>query len=202
MSALTLQLPPVLKLTDEQFEQLAAANQDLQLELTAKGELIIMPPTGGETGDRNFELDGQLWYWNRQTRFGKAFDSSTGFRLPKGGTRSPDVAWISMERWEALTPAQRKKFLPLCPDFAVELVSETDSEAVASLRASDVEETRSKMQEYINNGLRLGWLINPRTRQVEIYRPNQAVEVLQSPATLSGEDVLPGFVLDLQPIFE
>jgi Uma2 family endonuclease len=161
-----------------------------------------MPPTGGQTGDRNFELDGQLWYWNRQTRFGKAFDSSTGFRLPKGGTRSPDVAWISMERWEALTPAQRKKFLPLCPDFAVELVSETDSEAVASLRASDVEETRSKMQEYINNGLRLGWLINPRTRQVEIYRPNQAVEVLQSPATLSGEEVLPGFVLDLQPIFE
>jgi Uma2 family endonuclease len=192
MSALTLQLPPVLKLTDEQFEQLAAANQDLQLELTAKGELIIMPPTGGETGDRNFELDGQLWYWNRQARLGKAFDSSTGFRLPKGGTRSPDVAWVSMERWEALTPAQRKKFLPLCPDFAVELVSETD----------DVEETRSKMQEYINNGLRLGWLINPRTRQVEIYRLNQAVEVLQSPATLSGEEVLPGFVLDLQPIFE
>jgi Uma2 family endonuclease len=199
MSALTLQLPPVLKLTDEQFEQLAAANQDLQLEVTAKGELVIMPPTGGETGDslrdsfasRNFELDGQLWYWNRQTRLGKAFDSSTGFRLPKGGTRSPDVAWVSMERWEVLTPAQRKKFLPLCPDFAVELVSETD----------DVEETRSKMQEYINNGLRLGWLIDPRTRQVEIYRPNQVVEVLQSPATLLGEDVLPGFVLDLQPIF-
>ncbi|HEY9608369.1 Uma2 family endonuclease [Allocoleopsis sp.] len=191
MSALTLQLPPVLKLTDEQFEQLAAANQDLQLELTAKGELIIMPPTGGETGERNFELDGQLWYWNRQTCLGKAFDSSTGFRLPKGGTRSPDVAWVSMDRWEALTPAQRKKFLPLCPDFAVELVSETD----------DVEETRSKMQEYVNNGLRLGWLIAPRTRQVEIYRPNQVVEVLQSPATLSGEEVLPGFVLDLQPIF-
>lgn len=191
MSALTLQLPPVLKLTDEQFEQLAAANQDLQLELTAKGELIIMPPTGGETGERNFELDGQLWYWNRQTRLGKAFDSSTGFRLPKGGTRSPDVAWVVMERWEALTPTQRKKFLPLCPDFAVELVSETD----------DVEETRSKMQEYVDNGLRLGWLINPRTRQVEIYRPNQGVEVLHSPATLSGEDVLPGFVLDLQPIF-
>ncbi|MBD1881269.1 MULTISPECIES: Uma2 family endonuclease [unclassified Coleofasciculus] len=191
MNSLTLNIPSVLKLTDEQFEQLAAANRDLRLELTAKGELIIMPPTGGETGDRNFELDGQLWYWNRQTRLGKAFDSSTGFRLPKGGTRSPDVAWVSMDRWEALTPAQRKKFLPLCPDFAVELVSETD----------DVEETRSKMQEYVNNGLRLGWLINPRTRQVEIYRPNQAVEVLQSPTTLSGEDVLPGFVLDLQPIF-
>ncbi len=192
MSALTLQLPPVLKLTDEQFEQLAAVNRELRLELTAKGELIIMPPTGGETGDRNFELDGQLWYWNRQTRLGKAFDSSTGFRLPQGTARSPDVAWIRMERWEALTPAQRKKFLPLCPDFAVELVSETD----------DVEETRAKMQEYVDNGLRLGWLINPRTRQVEIYRLNQVVEVLQSPATLSGEEVLPRFVLDLQPIFE
>jgi Uma2 family endonuclease len=109
---------------------------------------------------------------------------------------------VRIERWNALTQEQRKKFLPLCPDFAVELVSETDSEAVASLRASEVEETRSKMQEYVDNGLRLGWLINPRTRQVEIYRSNQAVEVLQSPATLSGEDVLPGFVLDLQPIFE
>ncbi len=202
MSALTLQLPPVLKLTDEQFAQLAAANQDLQLELTAKGELIIMPPTGGETGNRNFEVYIDLGIWNRQTRLGKAFDSSTGFRLPKGGTRSPDASWVRIERWNALTQEQRKKFLPLCPDFAVELVSETDSEAVASLRASEVEETRSKMQDYVDNGLRLGWLINPRTRQVEIYRPNQAVEVLQSPATLSGEDVLPGFLLDLQPIFE
>jgi Uma2 family endonuclease len=202
MNALTLQLPPVLKLTDEQFAQLTAANQDLQLELTAKGELIIMPPTGGETGNRNFEVYIDLGIWNRQTRLGKAFDSSTGFRLPKGGTRSPDASWVRIERWNALTQEQRKKFLPLCPDFAVELVSETDSEAVASLRASEVEETRSKMQDYVDNGLRLGWLINPRTRQVEIYRPNQAVEVLQSPATLSGEDVLPGFLLDLQPIFE
>ncbi len=192
MNSLTLNIPSVLKLTDEQFAQLAAANQDLQLELTAKGELIIMPPTGGETGNRNFEVYIDLGIWNRQTRLGKAFDSSTGFRLPKGGTRSPDVAWISMERWEALTPAQRKKFLPLCPDFAVELVSQTD----------DMEETQKKMQEYVDNGLRLGWLINPKTQQVEIYRPNQVVEVLQSPATLSGEDVLPGFVLDLQPILE
>lgn len=192
MSALTLQLPPVLKLTDEQFEQLAAANQDLQLELTAQGELMIMPPTGGETGNRNFEIYIDLGIWNRQTRLGKAFDSSTGFRLPKGGTRSPDVSWVRMERWNALTEEQRKKFLPLCPDFAVELVSETD----------DVEETRSKMQEYVDNGLRLGWLIIPRLRQVEIYRLDRAVEVFLSPVSLSGEDVLPGFVLDLQPIFE
>ncbi|MBD1935866.1 Uma2 family endonuclease [Microcoleus sp. FACHB-68] len=192
MSALTLQLPPVLKLTDEQFEQLAAANQDLQLELTAKGELMIMPPTGGETGNRNFEIYIDLGVWNRQTRLGKAFDSSTGFRLPKGGTRSPDASWVSIKRWEALTQEERKKFLPLCPDFAIELVSETD----------DVEETRKKMQEYISNGLRLGWLINPKIRQVEIYRPNREVKILDSPATLSGEDVLPAFILDLQAIFE
>lgn len=192
MNALTLQLLPVLKLTDEQFEQLAAANQDLQLELTAKGELIIMPPTGGETGNRNFETYIDLGIWNRQTHLGKAFDSSTGFRLPQGGTRSPDASWVRMERWNTLTKEQRQKFLPLCPDFAIELVSQTD----------DVEETRKKMQEYIDNGLLLGWLINPKTRQVEIYRPHQVVEVLQSPATLSDEDVLPGFVLDLQPIFD
>ena len=190
MSALTLQLPPVLKLTDEQFEQLAAVNHELQLELTARGELIIMPPTGGEAGDRNFELVGQLWLWNRQNRTGKAFDSSTGFRLPNGATRSPDVSWVRIERWNALTQEQRKKFLPLCQDFVIELVSETD----------DLEDTQAKMQEYLENGLRLGWLINPKARQVEIYRPNQEVEILDS-TTLSGEDVLPGFVLDLQSIF-
>lgn len=190
MSALTLQLPPVLKLSDEQFEQLAAVNQDLRLELTAEGELIIMPPTGGETGNRNSDLTGQIWLWNRQAVLGKAFDSSTGFRLPKGGTRSPDVSWVRMERWEALTQEQRKKFLPLCPDFAIELVSETD----------DLDDARQKMQEYLENGLRLGWLIIPKAQQVEIYRQTHEVEVLQSPTSLSGEDVLPGFVLDLQPI--
>jgi Uma2 family endonuclease len=188
----TLQLPPVLKLTDEQFEQLAAANRDLQLEVTAKGELIIMPPTGGETGNRNFEVYIDLGIWNRQNLLGKAFDSSTGFRLPNGATRSPDASWVKMERWDALTAAQKKKFLPLCPDFAVELVSESD----------ELEDVQEKMQEYIANGLRLGWLINPKDKQVEIYRPNQEVEILQSPRTLQGEDVLPGFVLDLQPIFE
>lgn len=188
--SVTLQLPPVLRLSDEQFEQLAAANCQLQLELTAKGELIIMPSTGGETGDRNFELAGQLWLWNRQNRSGKAFDSSTGFRLPNGATRSPDVSWIRIERWNALTQEQRKKFLPLCPDFVIELVSESD----------ELEDTQAKMQEYLENGLLLGWLINPKARQVEIYRPNQEVEILNS-LTLSGEDILPGFVLDLQPIF-
>lgn len=188
----TLQLPSVLKLTDQQFEQLAAANRGVRLELTAKGELLIMPPTGGETGNRNFDLSGQLWFWNRQNVLGKAFDSSTGFRLPNGATLSPDASWVKMERWDTLTAAQKKKFLPLCPDFAVELVSESD----------EMKETQEKMQEYIANGLRLGWLIHPKVQQVEISRPNQEVEILQSPSTLQGEDVLLGFVLDLEPIFE
>ncbi|MBN3868806.1 MAG: Uma2 family endonuclease [Nostoc sp.] len=191
MSALTLHFPPALKLTDEEFEQLIAVNQDLGLELTAQGELVIMPPTGGETGERNLDIEGQLWLWNRQNKLGKAFNSSTGFKLPNGATRSPDASWVKIARWEALTPQQRKKFPPLCPDFVVELVSETD----------DLEDTQAKMREYINNGLRLGWLINPKNRQVEIYRSNQPVEVLQSPRNLSGEDVLPGFLLDLDPIF-
>ncbi len=191
MSVLTLLLPPNLQLTDEEFEQIIAANKDLRLELTQYGELVIMPPTGGETGRRNFDLLGQLWLWNSQNNLGKAFDSSTGFKLPNGATRSPDASWIRIERWNTLTPQQRKKFLPLCPDFAVELVSESD----------DVEDTRSKMQEYLANGLQLGWLINPQDQQVEIYRPNQTPEILQSPTSLSGEDVLPGFILNLQMIF-
>ncbi len=190
MTALTLQLPLALKLTDEEFEQLVAANQDLRLELSSSGELVIMSPTGGETGNRNFDLSGQLWLWNRQNQLGKAFDSSTGFKLPNGGTRSPDVSWIKQETWDALTPKQRKKYLPLCPDFAIELVSESD----------DLADTQAKMQEYMQNGLRLGWLINPQDKQVEIYRPNQDVEVLNSPTSLSGEDILPGFILDLTDI--
>ncbi|MGE5658102.1 MAG: Uma2 family endonuclease [Actinomycetota bacterium] len=191
MNSFTLNLPPILKLTDQQFEQLAAVNRDLRLELTAKGELMIMPPMGGETGNRNFEAYIDLGIWNRQNRLGKAFDSSTGFRLPNGATRSPDISWVTIERWNNLTEEQRKKFLPLCPDFAIELLSESD----------DVEETRAKMQEYLENGLRLGWLINPQLGQVEIYRPNREVEVLESPKTLSGGDVLPGFVLELEVIF-
>lgn len=189
---LTLNLPPTWKISQEQFAELAQINQDVRLELTAKGELIIMPPTGGETGNRNFEIYIDLGIWNRQKRLGKAFDSSTGFVLPNGANRSPDASWIRMERWEALTPEQRKKLLPLCPDFAVELVSESD-------RLSQIQE---KMQEYLANGLRLGWLIDPKTKIVEIYRPNQAVEVLKSPLTLSGEDVLPDFTLSLAEIWD
>ncbi|AFW96570.1 putative restriction endonuclease [Anabaena sp. 90] len=191
MTAVILQIPQSLKFTDDKFVEMVAANKDLRLELSSQGELSIMSPTGGETGDRNLELGGQVWFWNRQNGLGKAFDSSTGFKLPNGATRSPDVSWIKMERWNALTPEQRKRFLPLCPDFVIELVSESD----------DLADTQAKMREYIANGLRLGWLINPKDKQVEIYRPNQEIEVLQSPANLSGENVLPGFILDLQPIF-
>jgi Uma2 family endonuclease len=191
MNAVTLQIPKSLRFTDDEFVEIIAANKDLRLELSAQGELNIMSPTGGETGDKNLELGGQVWFWNRQKGLGKAFDSSTGFKLPNGATRSPDVSWIKIERWNILTAEARKKFLPLCPDFVIELVSESD----------DLADTQAKMREYIANGLRLGWLINPKNKQVEIYRLNQEVEVLQSPASLSGEDVLPDFILDLQPIF-
>lgn len=191
MTAITLDLRPVVDLTSEQFYKLCQANPDIKLELDSKGKLIVVPPTGGETGDRNSEINYQLRAWNKQTKMGKCFDSSTGFVLPNGAKRSPDAAWIPLERWEFLTPEQRKRFLPLCPDFAIELMSETDT----------LGEVQEKMQEYTDNGLRLGWLINPKTKIVEIYRLRQNVEVRRSPTTLSGEDVLPGFVLDLSQIF-
>lgn len=191
MNAITLNLPPSLKLTDEEFFELATANRDLRIERTSKGDLIIMPPTGGETGKQNADLTAELVIWNRQTKLGVVFDSSTEFKLPKGSHRSPDVSWVRRERWEALPDIARKRFPPLCPDFVIELRSETDS----------IREVQEKMQEYIENGIRLGWLIDPKTKKVEIYRQRQDVEILQSPTTLSGEDVLPGFVLDLQLIF-
>jgi Uma2 family endonuclease len=189
--SLPIKVPSSLKVTDEQFLQLAKANPDLRLERTAEGALIVMPPTGSEGGSYNAELSADFVMWNRQTRLGKVFDSSTGFKLPNGATRAPDTAWVAQPRWEALHPEQRKGFAPLCPDFVLELASETD----------DIEDLRAKMQEYLDNGSRLGWLIDPKTQQVEIYRPAQPAEVLLSPEKLSGEDVLPGFVLNLHTIF-
>ncbi|MDF5724280.1 MAG: Uma2 family endonuclease [Rhizonema sp. PD37] len=177
-------------LSDEQFYQLCQDNQNWQLERTTKGELIIMPPVGGVSGNREADLNGSLWLWNRQTQLGRVFSSSTIFRLPNGGNRSPDVAWVTNERWQSLTPEEQEKFPPLCPDFVIELRSRTDS----------LTQLQEKMQEYLNSGLQLGWLINPQAQQVEIYRPNQTFEIVQLPANLSGENVLPGFVLDL-PIF-
>ena len=190
-----LTLPPLLTLkldlTGEQFWQLCQDNQDFQFERTATGELIIMPPTGGNTGKRNVKLITQLDLWNSQTRLGEVFDSNTGFTLPNGADRSPDASWVSRERWEALTPEQQEKFIPLCPDFLVELMSPSDR----------LEKTRQKMQEYQENGARLGWLINRKQQQIEIYRLNQGVEILDHPNEISGEDVLPGFVLDLTTIW-
>lgn len=191
MTSVAVKVPPKLKVTDEQFIQLIQANPDLRMERTAQGELIVMAPTGSESGHYNAELTTDFTLWNRQARLGKVFDSSTGFKLPNGATRAPDTAWVKQERWDALTPEQRKGFAPLCPDFVLELASETD----------DLEVLRAKMQEYIENGCQLGWLISPKARQAEIYRPSQPVEVLQSPTHLSGESVLPGFILDLNTIF-
>lgn len=191
MNALTVNLKPVLELTDEQFFQICQANRDLKFERTATGELIIMPPTGGETGNRNGRLNQQLFNWTDIDGTGIAFDSSTCFKLSNGADRSPDSAWIKLERWDALTGEQKEKFPPICPDFVIELISPSDSLKVA----------QDKMREYLDNGVHLGFLINRKSRQVEIYRQGQKVEVLNSPATLSGEDVLKGFVLNLGMIW-
>ena len=180
-----------IDLTDEQFFQLCQNNRDLRFERTARGELIIMPPTGSETSDRNADLTYQLRAWSRQNELGRSFDSSGGFKLPNGAERSPDSSWVKMERWNALTQAEKERFAPLCPDFVVELMSPSDS----------LEKTRTKMREYMDSGARLGWLINRQQQQVEIYRPNREVEILQSPQNLSEEGVLPGFILDLTPIW-
>jgi Uma2 family endonuclease len=187
MNSVVLNLKPIAHLTDEQFYQLCIANRDLSLEMNAAGELIIMPPVGGESGNQEAGLIADLEIWNRQAKLGKVFSSSTIFILPNGAKRCPDAAWVKLERWEALTPEQRKKFPPLVPDFVIELRSETD-------RLTSIQE---KMQEYIKNGLRLGWLINPQDRQVEIYRLLQAVEVVQMPTIISGENILPGFELQV-----
>jgi Uma2 family endonuclease len=186
MTALTLNLNSI-HMTDEQFFQLCQDNRNLRFERNANGELIIMPPTGGETSNTNAGLIFQLWRWNDQSQLGIVFDSSGGFKLPNGADRSPDAAWIPKERWDRLTSAERKAFLPLCPDFVIELLSPSDS----------LKSTQQKMAEYRDNGTRLGWLIIPRSGQVEIYRPGQEVEVLENPDRLSGESVLPGFILTL-----
>ncbi|MBX9254556.1 Uma2 family endonuclease [Desmonostoc muscorum CCALA 125] len=189
MSALILNLYPTIELTDEQFFQLCQNNRDLRLERTAEGELIIMPPTGWESGNRNSRLTQRLGNWTDADGTGLAFDSSTGFKLLNGANRSPDASWVSRQRLEALNP-DPDRFLPMAPDFAVELRSASDS----------LKTVQEKMREYINNGVRLGWLIDPQNQRVEIYRPGQDVEILPSPTSLSGEDVLRGFVLDLAQI--
>jgi Uma2 family endonuclease len=188
-----------VKFTAEQFERVCEANPDRSFELTAQGVLVVMPPVGVESGNYESELGIDLGIWNRQTRLGKTFSSSTVFTLPNGSKRSPDAAWVELSRWEAISQEERKKFALLVPDFVIELRSETDSPE-ERLRQR-LPPLQAKMVEYRDNGVRLGWLINPRDRQVEIYRLDRDVEVLANPLTLSGEAVLPGFTLDLSSIW-
>jgi Uma2 family endonuclease len=181
----------VLRLTHEQFEQICQNNPDRSFELTENGELEIMPPVGAASGRREISIGAQLYNWNERTNLGETFSSSTIFILPSGAERSPDAAWVERSRWEAFTAEEQEKFLPLAPDFVIELRSPSDR----------LPKLQEKMIEYRDNSVRLGWLINPQQQQVEIYRLGRDVEVLESPTSLSGEDVLPGFVLDLQSIF-
>ncbi|NJN20484.1 MAG: Uma2 family endonuclease [Leptolyngbya sp. RL_3_1] len=193
-ATLPLHVPETLRLrvTAQQFSDLAASNQDLHLELSATGELILNPPTGWETGERNSNIAGELYlWWRSQGEPGKIFDSSTAFMLPNNAIRSPDASWVCPQRWNALTPQQKGTFAKVCPDFVLELRSSSDV----------LQPLQAKMQEYLENGARLGWLINPQQQQVEIYRAGQTVEILAQPNQLSGEEVLQGFVLKLQRIF-
>lgn len=188
---LVLQMSPAIEMTDDQFFEFCHLNQNLRIERTAKGELIIMPPTGSETGNRNFDLIVQLGIWARQDGTGIGFDSSAGFTLPNGATKSSDAAWIKLKRWNDISPEQRAKFAPICPDFVVELRSPSDN----------LQPLKDKLQEYIDNGASLGWLIDRKNRKVYIYCPQQEVECLDNPSTLSGGSLLPGFVLDLSTIW-
>ena len=182
----------MIELSDDEFYQFCQLNRDLRIERTAEGEVIIMKPAGGEAGGRNLSVGALVWIWARQDRRGVAFDSSTGFTLPNGATRSPDASWVRQERLAQLTAAEKQKFLPLCPDFVVELRSPSD-------RVADL---KDKMQEYIDNGAQLGWLLIPETRTVYIYQPDAAPLELVQPTALTGDPILPGFVLALQDVWE
>ncbi|QIZ71676.1 Uma2 family endonuclease [Oxynema aestuarii] len=188
---LVLQMSPAIEMTDQQFFTFCQQNRDYRIERTATGEITIISPTGSETGNRNFDLILQFGIWTKQNQTGIGFDSSTGFTLPNGAIRSSDVAWIKRERWNALTPEQKQTFAPICPDFVVELRSPSDN----------LKTLQDKLQEYIENGVSLGWLIDRKERKVYIYRPDRAVECLENPATVSAEDILPGFVLNLSTIW-
>ncbi len=191
ISPLVLQMSPALDMTDEQFFAFCQQNRDYRIERTATGEISIMSPTGSETGNRNFDLLVQLGIWTRQNGTGIGFYSSAGFTLANGAIKSSDAAWMKLEKWNALTPEQQQRFAPICPDFVVELRSPSDN----------LQPLKDKLQEYINNGVSLGWLIDRKNRQVYIYRSQTEVECLDNPATLSGGSVLPGFVLDLSTIW-
>jgi Uma2 family endonuclease len=191
ISPLILRMRPAIEMTDALFAEFCQINSDLRIELTAQGELVIMSPAFADTGNRNFNLAVQLGIWIERDGTGIGFDSSAGFTLPNGAKRSPDAAWIQLSRWNALSEVEKASFAPICPDFVVELKSATD-------RLRDLQ---VKMQEYIDNGALLGWLIDRQRRQAHIYRPEQSVEILDYPDTLSGESILPGFILRLDKIW-
>ena len=188
---MVVRMHPVIDLTDDKFFDFCQINRDLRIERTATGELLIMPPTGSETGGSNFELAVQLGTWIKRDGTGKGFDSSTGFTLPNGATVSPDISWVKLERWNALSASQRIKLAPIVPDFVVELRSESDT----------LKDLSDKMQQYMNNGVKLGWLIDRKRRRVYIYRPGVPVQQLDNPETVSGDPELPGFVLKLGQIW-
>jgi Uma2 family endonuclease len=187
-----LHFAPLLdKISDEDFLAFCQANPDWRIERTGEGDLIIMPPTGGDTGKRNFNLIVEFGNWAKRDGTGVSFDSSTVFALPNGAKRSPDLAWVKRSRWQALSDDERRGFPPLCPDFVVELRSHTDSLRVL----------QEKMQEYIDNGAQLGWLIDPVEMKVYVYRPGVNVQCLDNPASLSGEPLLAGFTLALAEVW-
>src|SRR5438105_3142625 len=182
---------PAIDMDDEQFFQFCQLNRDLQIERTAEGDIIIMAPEAGSSGLGGSELLLSIGSWAKRDGTGQLFGPSTGFNLPNGATRSPDVAWVRNERVDALTDKEWQRFLPLCPDFVLELRSPSD-------RVSNLQ---TKMEEYLQNGAQLGWLLDPATKRVHIYRPGAAVQVLENPASLSGEPLLHGFVLDVPQIW-
>ena len=182
---------PFIDMTEDQFFVFCQRTHDVRIERNAEGDILIMPPTGAATGNRNAELTTQLHLWAKRDGTGIAFDSSTGFYLPNTATRSPDASWVLRWRYDQLTEREQDRFLPLCPDFAIELKSPSDRIPVL----------KEKMEEYIDNGLQLGWLIVPPQKTVYIYRPHVPVEVLENPNALSADPVLPGFVLDLSDIW-
>lgn len=190
-SNVAVDLSSIIELTDERLYELSQSNRELRLERSPEGELIIMSPTGGETSRLNAQLIIQLGIWANKTRDGIIFDSSGGFKLPNGAVRSPDASWVRLAPWLKLSDQQREKFIPLCPDFVLELRSSSD----------DLSELQEKMQEYIDNGAQLGWLIDPQERCVYIYRPQTQVEVLNNPESVTGEPVLHGFILNLTDIW-
>jgi Uma2 family endonuclease len=187
-----VELGSALRLSDDELYELCIRNKELQIERTPKGDLIVMTPVGGESSHRNAEAVFALVAWARQDGTGVAFDSSGGFLLPNGAMRAPDASWVKRSRWDALTPEERRKFVPLVPDFVMELRSPSD-------RLDDVQ---AKMEEYRSVGVRLGWLIDPEERRVHVYRPDRPPEVLDDPDRVEADPELPGFVLDLDPIWQ